>query len=618
MKHNMDKKKTNNNSGSVEVLSFEKCNIPAPYENINTPEDRYVAYGYNNAYPDYLLSLYNGSPIHAAIVNGKATYITGDGLKYDNGTAVKVKVNPADGFDEFIDKCVKDYLLYNYFAVEVTYNSFNEPIEYHWIPANRVRTNKSKTLFWYCEDWVFKSNTVIKYEAFRQNNNDSNSKIFFFDGYYPSLSYVYPSPEYKACIKSISTDIAIRDFNLNNIKNHFSVSTLITFFNGSNIAEDVKKDIIKDIKNSYSGENGNKVIVDFQNTNGKSADVQNISPNDWDKAYTAVSASVSDDIYRGHQVTSPMLFGVKTEGQLGGATELETAYEIFKNTYIRSKRAELVGAFNSLFTGSKIISGSLSFTDKALFSTQLSDNLKQQVYTINELRKEAGLPAIPNGDRLLNEPVQETTVQPVDKGELHQLSEEDFDKVKHLGASKDGYTVVSKGKYVFSAIEAMAFDMQADISNWILSHDITDMSMQDIIQQMGEDGIKATVSDLKGVLSDMSDAGIISSSGDDGSITIKPNKQSDVPDTNKVQVLYDYVKRDGVSGDILLPTSRGFCKALVNNNKYYSREDIQSMSQLFGYDIFQYCGGFYYNPSTNETTPYCRHKFQSVIVTPKS
>lgn len=607
------------NKPTVEVLKFERVNQPIPYEDVKIGDnEKMVNYGTDNRYPDFLLKLYSESPIHSAIINAKTTYLIGDGLRLADGKAVDSQVNDGESFNEFISKCIKDYLLFNYFAVEVIYNSFRQPIEYHWIPAHKVRTNKAKTKFWYCEDWSKKVKS-IQYDRFKLNSDTDTSKIFFFDGYFPSLTTVYPSPEYNGCLKSINTDISIRDFNLNNIKNHFSVSTLITFFNGSNLPDEVKKQVVKDIKDSYQGENGKKVIVDFQNTNGKPADVKNISPNEWDKAYSVIAQNVADDIYRGHQVTSPMLMGVKTEGQLGGATELETAYEIFKNTYIRQKRSELEGAFNLLFSNSTIINGSLLFTDRPLFNTQLSDSLKEKIFTINELRKEAGLPALANGNRLLNE---EASSEPISKDNWNKVSlqPEDFEKVAHLGSYKKEYEVISYERKVFGIQDALKqelhFDKQEDIAKWVIDNDIKNATYDSLVESLkSKGGVDTSVSELKDILAALEESEVIDVVANSNStINVIPNKTADIPETGRVLTMYEYIKRPEASGDTLLSSSRSFCRKLIENDKYYSREDIQVMSSIFGYDVFEHGGGFWHDPTTGDTKSHCRHKFQTVRV----
>ena len=618
------------NKSEIEFLSFKNHNIPLPAENnLLINDDRMVDYGIDNLYPNFILKLYAESPIHSAIINSKVTHILGEGLVNSKGKLIDVKVNPADGFNEFISKCIKDYLLFNAFAVEVCFNAFGEVIEYHFIPVHKIRTNRLKNKFWYNDYWLTRKNTIT-YERFTPNSKDTTSKIFYFDGYFPNVNNVYPVPEYNGCLKSIVTAIAIRDFNLNNIKNNFSVSTLITFFNGSNVSEEVKRNLVRKIQDSYTSENGGKIIIDFQNPESKPAEVKNISPGEWDKAYNEIAKNVTDDILIGHAVTSPMLMGIKTEGQLGGATELETAYQIWKNNYIKGKRAEILSAFNYLFQNSTIITDSLTFQDKPLFNTEISDEIKKQIFTINELRKEAGLPPLTNGDRLLNEQPVSTPSEPQFKEDVkknsswekRELTEDDFESIKDLGLIKEDFEIISEGKFVLSADHAnqiqLQFDKQKDISGWLLENDIRNLTIDGIVDKLNNAGIETTASELTSTLKELQEANILKVAIEDGKVSVMPNKVADIPDTGRIITMYDYVKRPSASGDILIPTSRGFCKKLVSNNKYYSRQDIQSMSGIFGYDVFTHCGGFWHNKDTDEVNIHCRHMWKSVTLRRKN
>jgi hypothetical protein len=611
---------------NVEVLKFDKNNIPVPYESKETNDNKYVSYGHNNLYPNFLLSLYNDSPIHSSIINSKATYIIGDGLKSVDGKDLDFKVNASDGIKEFADKVIKDYLIFNALAVEVVFNVFGEAVEYHHVPMHRVRTNKSKTKFWYNEDW-FSSRKHIQYDRWSPRNSDSTSKIFFFDGYFPSVHAVYSQPEYNGSIKSIVTDISIREFNLNNIKNHFSVSSIITFFQGTNVSDENKRKVLNDLKASYTGETGKKVIVDFQNANGKSAEVKSLSSNDWSEAFEVLRKDVSDDIYRGHSVTSPMLMGVKTEGQLGGATELETAYEIFKNTYIRVKRDELESAFNMLFSTNKQIGGKVRFQDKPLFNTRLTETMKEKVMTINEIRKEAGLAAIPNGERLLSDSPQaqpSTETAPVEQAEdvkkkstpeTRKLTEEDYDRIKDMGTLAEEFEILSE----FDDKERFEFDLQEDIAAYVLENDIRDLTLDELATLLKEDkGIKVTGKTLRDILGRLNESGVVKVDYKDGKVKVTPSTTADVPDSSKVSVMYAYEKRPGVAGPDLLRKSRSFCTKMINNKRLYTRSEIQQMSGLFGYDVYQYAGGFYYNPETEKLTPYCRHIWKAYSVKKKS
>lgn len=614
------------NEDRLEVLKFQKVEVPSPYYyTSNTSDDRPVWYGADNLYPNFLLNLYNNSPAHSTAINTKAHYIIGDGLKTSEGKELSLNVNPTEKFPEIIQKAATDFLIYNFFAIEVIYNKLNEPVEYYHVPAHKIRSNKSKTKFWFKDNWQYNTQ-AIEYDRWKVYNSDSTSKIFFFDGYQPSIIDTYPLPDYHGGIKSILTDIQIKEFNLNQISTSFSVSNIITFFNGGNTDEKQKEETVRKIKQNFTGTSGDRVMVNFQLSTAQKPEVTNLSANgDWANLYNEVSKNVLDDIMRAHQITSPALFGIKEPGQLGNVQELETAYEIFKNTYIRSKRIELISAFNQLFSNSRIIKGTLSFFDKPLFNTQLSESLQEKIFTINELRKMAGKENLPNGDRLLSEtpttnPVPEE--QPATILQKKTLTEDDFESVKELGVSKEEFEVITGGRYAFSLDDAdsieLEFDVDTDIADHLINNVNNSIDIDQLTEQLKEKGIEITSKDLKDTLDRLNKAGIVQSDIKEGKVSIKPAKKPEAPKSGNVLVMYDYVKRPNVDGEPIIETTRGFCRKIINNNRYYSRADIQSMSGIFGYSIWDYGGGFYHNPNTNETTPHCRHTWKSVIVKRKA
>lgn len=612
-----------NKNNKLMVLDFANQNIPSPIESRNTSDTTYVSWGLGNTYPNFLLGLYQDSAVHSAIINQKCSYIIGNGLKIDGTTDLDIQINPSDSIKEFTSKIIKDYLIFNAFAVEVIFNVFGEPIQYHHIPVHKLRMNKSKTKFWFCEDWLLSRKTVVYDRYSVGKNTDSTSKVFYFDGYFPSINNTYPTPEYAGTIKAIVTDVAIKEFNLNNIKNHFSPSTVITFFNGANVSEEVKKQMINEIDTKFRGESGKKFIIDFQHKDGQAAEVKQLSANDWDKAYVQVAESNLSDILIGHQVQNPSLFAIQTSGKLGNTQELEVSYEIFKVNYIQVKRDELASALNQLFTGFNAIGGKVAYADKPLFNAQLNDDVKVQVLTINELRKIGGFEPLPDGDRLLSAstpavtaPVQQEEQDVVEKKNSgKKLTEDDYELIKHLGKSFEDFDVIEEIKH-----SHQKFDKESEIAQYVLDNDIRGLNITELVDVLdAEGGIKTTASQLEKILSKLNDSGIIKVDiSDSGSIKITPNQMPDTPSTDSVSVMYQYQKRPDVKGDDLLPTSRSFCVKLIENNRLYTREDIQSMAAIFGYDIFRFGGGWYHNPDTGETTSHCRHQWVPLRVKPRN
>ena len=82
--------------------------------------------------------------------------------------------------------------------------------------------------------------------------------------------------------------------------------------------------------------------MNFSDGKDRGSDVVSLSGNDLDKRYIELKKDVRQEIFVGHKVCSPILFGVKTEGQLGGRTEIAEAYELFQNTYVSKKLLSLI------------------------------------------------------------------------------------------------------------------------------------------------------------------------------------------------------------------------------------------------------------------------------------
>lgn len=59
--------------------------------------------------------------------------------------------------------------------------------------------------------------------------------------------------------------------------------------------------------------------------------------------------------------------------------------------------------------------------------------------------------------------------------------------------------------------------------------------------------------------------------------------------------------------------SRAFCEKLLELNRTYTRQDIDNISVRVDRDVWKYRGGWYTNPETHATTPYCRHEWVQQI-----
>jgi hypothetical protein len=202
-------------------------------------------------------------------------------------------------------------------------------------------------------------------------------------------------------------------------------------------------------------------------------------------------------------------------------------------------------------------------------------------------------------------------------GDVFQLSEEDFDKIKDLGVFIDEFEFIEAGEFVrtkadFNRIE-LQFETLEDVAKYILDNGVTDLKglKADLRKDLG---INVSVNELKGMLEQLNKSGAINVTiEDDGRVKNNPVKEP----SKKIEVVYSYDVRPGY-GKPIEDNTRAFCKKLVQNNRYYTIQEVQAMASIFGYDVFTYGGGYYRNPDTQELTSHCRHMFKAVTVSRKN
>jgi len=125
-------------------------------------------------------------------------------------------------------------------------------------------------------------------------------------------------------------------------------SKMISFFEGIPTEEE-KREIEKGFKSKFTGsENAGNIVLNFGKDPAKRPQLDDLSSTELDKHFDILSKSVQQEIFCGHQVVSPMLFGIRVEGQLGGRSEIRDAYEIMKSTYVNDKQQALELLFKEI------------------------------------------------------------------------------------------------------------------------------------------------------------------------------------------------------------------------------------------------------------------------------
>lgn len=563
-------------------INFHDNKLPVFKEN---KAKGFVTFGADNLYPDFLIELFNKSPKHNAIVSAKASYVAGIGTEvYGQNTTdiakaeAKLKnINAYETYEELKAKIAYDAELFNGFCVEVIWNKAKTaPAEYYHIPFKDVRKGLEGDYI-YCADWTDSKAEKIHYVPY--NPITRESKQLYYCQFYRPGQGEYPLPDYVGALKYIEVDTEISNYYLNSIKNGFTAQTHIQLFKGIPTPEEARA-TARRFKENYQGtDNAGGLIIQYNDPTEKESVISNLQPSDFDKQFDLLNKTVQQEIFVAHKVNSPMLFGVRVEGQLGGRTELIEAYEMFHHAYIEPRQQKIDDVFSYLLEPiaqvrlETINKPPIGLDYQALFTAGIIDR--------NEARKELGFDEIEE---------EETPVALSKQNPFGWDDERDLIVFKKYGEKAEEF---EEAKFEFAdAIESAILNVLKE-NKGLQVGDIVNITKLDA----------KVVADT---IAKLAKAELIKSYEDGLETTPKGLEEIKNLQTELV-VRYQYGLAPGITGGLLLDTSRKFCTDVVNSGRVYSREDINMMSAELGYDVWKRRGEWYTNPTTGITTPQCRH-----------
>ena len=311
----------------------------------------YIKYGKDNLYPQELVRLFNEHPEHRAIVNRKARYIWGKGLKAVNEID-QIKVNAfIDNFNrkETLNQAGKKLSLntelFNGVYVEVITNLQGQPIEMYILNSANCRISECETKLYFCKNW--NKNTQAKdIKCINKFENNGIAGTFFIDfKYYTAsaskLESVYPIAQYQSIVNDINTDIDISTFNKNYCSSGFSVGKIINFYNGQP-SDEMVHSIERAFKGTYTGENGESLMITHSDRDDKAPEVVDVTVNDLSEKFAFTSKRAMKKIFAGHEM-APELFNIKfDESFLSGSPDLLILQELFVKGYVEPRQEDLL------------------------------------------------------------------------------------------------------------------------------------------------------------------------------------------------------------------------------------------------------------------------------------
>jgi len=373
---------------NIHVLNLAKYQQPTIQE---SKRDNWVEFGEDNNYFGYLIERYTKSTTNSAIINNVARLIYGKGL-----SALDASRKPneyAQMMTLFSTDCVRkmvfDRKLFGQFAIQVHYNDKHDKIlkAYH-IPVNLLRAEKCNekgeiTGYYYSDNWE----DTRKYEPKRLpafGFSKEKVEILYVKPYGVGMKY-YAYPDYQGAIPYAVLEEEVSDYLINEVQHGFSGTKVINFNNG--VPSEEQQDLIaQKVMGKLTGSKGEKVIVAFNQNSESKTTIDDVPLNDAPDHYTYLSEECLRKIMLGHNVTSPLLFGIaSSNGFSSNADELQNSFILFNNMVIRPFQEEILEAFDRILAYNGI---SLKLFFKTLKPLEFTD--LENAQTEEQVAEETG------------------------------------------------------------------------------------------------------------------------------------------------------------------------------------------------------------------------------------
>lgn len=568
--------------------TFREVAIIDPVEIV--AKEGWVKWGIDNLYPQFLWSLYVNSPIHGGIVNSKNTFISGAGLKYEgteNWDEINKNGRSKYTLDELVEMYSLDQEVINGYYIKCVYDSLNSKWQLEHLDFELIRPNESGTKYYYSENWsTSRQNEKTKfkeYTSFFNRTSETKECVLFIKE--KSRQFIletkrltsghYPIPLYSGGIDAILTDIEINFFRLSEVVNGYKGGTLISLNNGIPESEEQAEKIVYDLKlNATDKRKQGGVSVTFSDGKDREPSIIQLNGNDLDKRYESTEVGLSKKIFISHSVINPKMFGYIQDNSMF-SQDLENDFKLFNRTYVKKRQKNIADSLNYVLSQLNGMTGEISFNEYELFD-------KAEV-----------IPTTPVALKMTAED-NETQI---------------LDLFVKCGRSKNDVKILKSNEFTNQTdeeiIEGFFKDKFAvnDNQNRILSMLSNGESYDAIVKALDMKPVEVSK-----IIVGLQNNGYL----DGGNVTDKGLQE--IVNREQISVVYSYEKRPNAPDLVKGGSSRPFCKTLVQMDKVYTREEIDTISSAVNRDVWSYRGGWYHNPETDINTPSCRHFWKQNVI----
>ena len=394
-------RKTTKKSNTFEFGVFDLAippNITEP-KNIKDVRTKWIPFGNDNLFPQYLAELKRKSSTHRSVLAQKTVFTSGAKFVCNNEPLREfiedVNANQESLRDVF-KKLADDYYTFGNAYMECV--KYEGGVNIYHLDATTVRMGKSKKEVYVNSDWCKYWNNDEKMQRLPIYPRVAHNKfVIHFKDYEPTFTY-YGLPDYVAALEHIAVDYEIGKWNHTKFLNGFQPSAIVEI-NGDMGEEEAKK-MVTEAQKKFVGEGNNgKILFIVKNGDTAPANVQ-IIKDDQEGSWLELQQITDQNIITANR-WQPSLSGIVSSGKMNNTgSEIRIAYDLVMTTVIRDT-SELI--LNGIRT---VLYNEMGYDPRDLkihYEPPISyanDVDIREVLTINEQRMliDEDLPMLEDGD----------------------------------------------------------------------------------------------------------------------------------------------------------------------------------------------------------------------------
>lgn len=309
---------------------------------------QFVKWGPANTFPNELQETVKNSVTASSVVGGTVELFKGLDIKL-NITVPGITIDHMNRDDEtmmdILEQCVRDYIVYGGYAIQVIYNKLGQIAEVYNIPMEFLRMNEDRTRFWFSKKWSKYSNKATQYVSFNERDNEPSAIMIYNNA---GRRQIYPISPLTPAISDIISEGLSSKYVMKTLESGISANFIVSLPNSQNLTDEQKQDIEDGIRSKFCGlENRGEFMLYFNNGE-QGLEVEKIDTDDSNKVFDSISQAASLKIFKALHAT-PQLFGDTTQATGFNEQEYEQSFKIYKSMTLKPMCETLERTFNKVF-----------------------------------------------------------------------------------------------------------------------------------------------------------------------------------------------------------------------------------------------------------------------------